>query len=183
MSFRKSAVRRRTASEAAGITPEQVYSLLYGFAPIIPTTPWGNPPFRDRAHEETTWRAHRDQLVAWWTEGVPPAVRASAPMELSRFEPQPGTRPAGWWKFDGNGIRRRLAAVQEFDPSAQPQLVEREPRAGEEAELWARSEVLDGAAHNCRGIPSRPGLTTWESEAECLARHELLTAAEAEALA
>ena len=138
-------VRRRAHRQRAAWTDQHRMHLQRGYSFFAGEGFARNP---DIEQVRAAWNDLRDEIMAAW------------------IEQRPGTRPWGWWAFDGPGRRERIdGSVHPFDkPNFQG---ERRLSFGKPATMRT---VDDFEA-------------VYESEVDYLRRHDLLEPSEAEALA
>ena len=178
MLFRKTNVRRRFNAEE--ITPERVECAFLGGAALH------DREFETEDAARAFWLKHRGPITKWWIEGNVPDALAEHLSDYER-QPDPGGRPAFWWRFDPDvpkERRRRLLTVVEMVPrpgTVYHDFVERAPTAADVANAWRCTRPGEGRF----GLPisgdGYPG--KFESSADFLRRHGLLSSEEKAALA
>lgn len=109
-------------------------------------------PFADDAARAAAWEAHRDALIAFHTSDPAAWAAGNRRGVLSPAPAGPGNRPAAWWGYEAPEPRRVVAVL--------------EP---------------DDATRSAHGVLAR-AREVLETEAAYLARLDLLTPAERQAL-
>lgn len=81
-------------------------------------------------HERRAWRAHREELLSWWLSGDADQWTEEPVLALER-RPGPGSRPAGWWRFE---------APEPLEPRIGPGAIR---RRGDEFAYLAEHDLLE----------------------------------------
>ena len=161
-------VRRRAKVRREGFTETPRAFLLSGRPWFLNDEGYGHRLDVDSAQRD--WAEHRDDLLDHWLQN-PQACRLRH--HEDRLHPAPGgpgTRPWGWWAFDGPRELRRLVAgdvpwlpITDWSRETsfgQPKYFEREPASMQwEAEdlFLARHGLLSPAEQRARRIPEVAG--------------------------
>lgn len=170
-------IRRR--AEVSGLRSEWVEFLFSGSL-FVQTSAFPEPSLSDA---KTMWARHRGQLLRWWLGGIPADAFRRVHFGLEAYnKPHPaGTRPWAWWKFYAPDDKRRLLAVVDMVPrEGTPfhDFIERAPTAEDCANAWRHGEGDFRLPEGESGVsPYR-----FETEAEYLERHGLLTKVERKAI-
>lgn len=151
--------RREIAWRGPEFSEDRREHLLLGFSLL------GKGYGRDRGDleaAEADWRAHRGELLAFWTQDPAAWKRDNREGFYTPAPGGPGTRPWGWWVFDAprGEPRRRL------DGTPTP------PEAAAFFGMWDIGDEAHGPLF----------AEEFESEAAYLARHHLLLPSERLAL-
>lgn len=172
-------VRIRRRAEKSGLRSEHVEYLFNGYN--VSAMIGGQPqPTTDELR--TLWGRHRARLLRWWFDGVPHGTfqLVHISFKLLRAQP-PGTRPWAWWEFDAPNDGRRLLVVADMVPREGTPFHDSVERRATAEDLARISRDGKGGF----GLPageSGEWPHTFETEAEYLNRHGLLTAEERRAI-
>jgi hypothetical protein len=94
--------RRRTADGGPGNAARQY--LLLGFR--------ADDAFESEEEARAAWFAHRDELIAYWTQDPETWEKRHGHESYGYPKPGgPGTRPAAWWTFEAPERRRRIGGT------------------------------------------------------------------------